>query len=68
MFLFRVAFRTADDRVRGLAIAIPALACSFTVRSERPLWFGLALLGALVFTVEVPDSLLGRHPRVVIPS
>lgn len=67
VFLFRVAFRTADDRVRGLAIAIPALACSFTVRSERPLWFGLALLGALVFTVEVPDSFLGRHARVVVP-
>jgi hypothetical protein len=67
VFLFRVAFHTADDRVRGLAIAVPALACSFTVQSERPLWFGLALLGAVVFTVEVPDSLLGRHPRVVIP-
>lgn len=63
VFLFRVAFRTADDRVRGLAIAIPALACSFTVRSERPLWFGLALLGALVFTIEVPESFLGRHLR-----
>ncbi len=67
VLLFRVAFETADDRVRGLAIAIPALACSFTVRSERPLWFGLALLGALVFTVEAPNSLLGRHPRIVIP-
>ncbi len=67
VFLFRVAFRTADDRVRGLAIAIPALACSFTVRSERPLWFGLALLGALVFTIEVPESFLGRHLRVVVP-
>jgi len=67
VFLFRVAFHTADDRVRGLAIAIPALACSFTVRSERPLWFGLALLGALVFTIEVPDSFLGRHARVVVP-
>ncbi len=68
VFLFRIAFRTADDRVRGLAIAIPALASSVTIRSERPLWFGLALLSALVFTIEVPDSFLGRHPRVVVPA
>ncbi len=67
VFLFRMAYRAANDRVRALAIAIPALACSFTVWSERPLMFGLALLSALVFTVEVPESFLGRHPRVVIP-
>ena len=68
VFLFRVAFRTTErPRARARASRIPALACSFTVWSERPLMFGLALLGVLVFTVEVPDSFLGRHPRVVIP-
>src|SRR6478752_9646429 len=67
VFLFRIALHATGDRVRALALAIPALACTFTVRSERPLMFGLALLGLLVFTVEVPESFLGRHPRVVIP-
>ena len=56
VFLFRIALHATSDRVRALALAIPALACSFTVCSERPLMFGLALLGVLVFTVEVPDS------------
>ena len=66
--LFRLALHATGDRVRALALAIPALACSYTVRSERPLMFGLVLLGLLVFTVEVPQSWLGRHPRVVIPA
>src|SRR5947207_2743432 len=68
VFLFRIALHATGDRVRALALAIPALACTFTVRSERPLMFGLVLLGLLVFTVEVPKSWLGRHPRVVIPA
>ena len=67
VFLFRVAYRVSGDRVRALALGIPALACSFTVFSERPLMFGLALLCVLVYAIEVPDSFLGRHPRVVIP-
>jgi len=66
--LFRLALHATGDRVRALALAIPALACSYTVRSERPLMFGLVLLGLLVFAVEVPHSWLGRHPRVVIPA
>ena len=66
--LFRLALHATGDRVRALALAIPALACTYTVRSERPLMFGLVLLGLLVFTVEVPGSWLGRHPRVVIPA
>jgi hypothetical protein len=48
-------------------LVIPALAAAFSVQSERPLLFGMVLLGILVFTLEVPDSFLGRHPRVVIP-
>jgi hypothetical protein len=65
--LFRIALHATGDRVRALALAIPALAATFTVQSERPLMFGLALLALLVFTVEVPTSFLGRHPRIVIP-
>jgi hypothetical protein len=65
--LFRIALHATGDRVRALALAIPALACTYTVMSERPLMFGLVLLSLLVFTVEVPTSFLGRHPRVVVP-
>jgi hypothetical protein len=68
VFLYRIALHATRDRVRALALVIPALACTFSVQSERPLMFGLVLLSVLVFTVEVPGSFLGRHPRVVIPA
>jgi hypothetical protein len=67
VFVYRIAFHATRDRVRALMLVIPALACSFSVQSERPLIFGMVLLGIVVFTLEVPDSFLGRHPRVVIP-
>ena len=67
VYLFRIGLETTRDRVRALALGIPALACSFSVFSERPLMFGLALLCVVVYAVEVPESFLGRHPRVVIP-
>jgi hypothetical protein len=67
VYLFRIGLATTRDRVRALALGIPALACSFSVFSERPLMFGLALLCVVVFAVEVPESFVGRHPRVVIP-
>ena len=68
VFLFRLALHATSDRVRALALAIPALACSFTVRSERPLMFGLVLLGARWCSPSrCRQSSLGRHPRVVIP-
>ena len=54
--------------MRALALVIPALACTFSVQSERPLMFGLVFLSILVFTIEVPGSFLGRHPRVVVPA
>ncbi len=66
--LYRIVFHATNDRVRALALVIPALACTFSVQSERPLMFGLVLLSIVVFTIEVPGSFLGRHPRVVIPA
>ena len=35
--------------------------------SERPLLVGVLLLLVLLWTVEVPDSIVGRHPMVVVP-
>jgi len=67
VFLYRIALHATNDRVRALGLVIPALACAFSVQSERPLIFGLVLLGIVVFTIEVPGSFLGRHPRVVLP-
>ena len=68
VFLYRVAFHATNDRVRAIGLVIPALACTFSVQSERPLMFGLVLLSVVVFTIEVPGSFLGRHPRVVLPA
>jgi hypothetical protein len=68
VFLYRTAFHATSDRVRALGLVIPALACTFSVQSERPLIFGLVLLSVVVFTIEVPGSFLGRHPRVVLPA
>jgi hypothetical protein len=67
VFIYRIALHATNDRVRALGLVIPALACTFSVQSERPLMFGLVLLSVVVFTIEVPDSFLGRHPRVVLP-
>jgi hypothetical protein len=67
VFLYRLAFHATRDRVRALLLVIPALVCSFSIESERPLIFGMVLLGIIVFTLEVPDSFLGHHPRVVLP-
>ncbi|MDQ1510823.1 MAG: hypothetical protein QOG50_2667 [Actinomycetota bacterium] len=68
VFLYRIALHATNDRVRALGLVIPALACTFSVQSERPLMFGLVLLSVVVFTIEVPGSFLGRHPRVVLPA
>src|SRR6478752_615870 len=37
VFLYRIALHATRDRVRALALLIPALVCSFSVQSERPL-------------------------------
>src|SRR5256885_16158029 len=49
----------------GLTAA--ALAGIYTVWSERPLLIGVLLLLVLLWVVEVPDSVVGRHPLVVVP-
>src|SRR5207248_5558295 len=34
---------------------------------ERPLFFGIVAMVALVYLVELPDSWIGRRPLVFIP-
>ena len=39
----------------------------YTLWSERPLLLGVLFLLVLLWVVEVPDSLVGRHPLIVLP-
>jgi hypothetical protein len=64
---YRLALRLCRSTLRAFGISAVALACVFALWSERPLVLGLLFLLILLWVVEVPDSLVGRHPLVVIP-
>jgi len=64
---YRLARRLCGSTLRGFAISAAALVCVFALWSERPLVIGLLFLLVLLWVVEVPDSIVGRHPLVVIP-
>jgi hypothetical protein len=65
---FRIALRTARDRVRAALVASVALAALLVVWSERPLIFGLLGAAVLVMIVEFDDSWLGRHAMWTVPA
>jgi hypothetical protein len=67
MLTYRLALRIVRDRIVACGLTAAALAGIYTVWSERPLLVGVLFLLVLLWTVEVPDSLVGRHPLVVIP-
>ena len=67
MLTYRLALRLVRDRLVACGLTAAALAGIYTVWSERPLLFGLLFLLVLLWTVEVPDSIVGRHPLVVVP-
>jgi len=67
MLTYRLALRIVRDRLVACGLTAAALAGIYTVWSERPLLFGVLFLLVLLWTVEVPDSLVGRHPLVVVP-
>ena len=46
-------------------ITLAALAGIYTLWSERPLLIGVLFFLVLLWVVEVPDSLVGRHPMIV---
>jgi hypothetical protein len=64
---YRLALRLARDRMVAFGLTAAALAGIYTIWSERPLLIGVLYLLVLVWTVEVPDSIVGRHPLVVMP-
>ncbi|MGH9039270.1 MAG: hypothetical protein ACRDZ3_03480, partial [Acidimicrobiia bacterium] len=65
--VYRLAARITGSSTRAALLTLAALAVSFTLWSERPLLFGVLAMVVLVWTVEVPDSLAGRHPLIVLP-
>src|SRR3954462_13287446 len=67
MLTYRLELRLVRDRLVACGLTAAALAGIYTVWSERPLLFGVLFLLVLLWTVEVPDSLVGRHPMVVVP-
>ena len=64
---YRLALRLVRDRVVACGITLAALAGIYTLWSERPLLVGVLFFLVLLWTVEVPDSVAGRHPVVVLP-
>jgi hypothetical protein len=65
---YRLALRLVRDRVVACGLTLAALAGIYTLWSERPLLIGVLFFLVLLWTVEVPDSLVGRHPVVVLPA
>jgi hypothetical protein len=64
---YQLALRLVRDRVRAALIALAALTGIVTLWSERPLLLGVLFLLGLVWIVEVPESLVGRHAVVTVP-
>ncbi len=64
---YRLALRLVRDRIVAFGLTVAALAGIYTVWSERPLLIGVLFLLVLLWVVEVPDSVVGRHPLVVVP-
>ncbi len=64
---FRLALRLTRERIRAALLTVAALGGLYTLWSERPLLLGVLFLLVLLWVVEVPDSLVGRHPLVALP-
>jgi hypothetical protein len=64
---YRLALRLVRDRMLACGLTAAALAGIYTVWSERPLLIGVLFLLVLLWVVEVPNSIVGRHPVVVVP-
>ncbi len=67
VLVFRLALRLTRERMRAAGLAIASLAALYTLWSERPLLLGVLFFVVLLWVVEVPDSLVGRHPLVSLP-
>ena len=64
---YRLVLRLNHDHLVAVGLTLAAIGSSFTLWSERPLFLGLLAFVLLLWTVEVPDGLLGRRPLVTVP-
>ena len=64
---YRLALRLAGGWLRAAGITFVALAGVITLWSARPLVLGVLFFVVLLWIVEIPDSLVGRHPLISIP-
>jgi hypothetical protein len=67
MLAYRLALRLVRERAVACGLALAALGGIYTLWSERPLLIGVLFFLVLLWTVEVPDSRVGRHPLVTLP-
>ena len=67
VLVFRLALRLTRERIRASLLTVAALAGLYTLWSERPLLLGILFFVVLLWVVEVPDCLVGRHPLVAMP-
>ena len=64
---YRLALRLSGDWLRGAGITAVSTAGLFAMWSERPLVLGVLFLLVLLWVIEVPDSVVGRHPLITVP-
>ena len=64
---YRLVLRLCRDHLVAVGLTLAGIGASFTLWSARPLFLGLLAFVGLLWIVEVPDSLLGRRPRLSIP-
>ena len=64
---YRLVLRLCGDHLTAVGLTLAAIGCSFTLWSARPLFLGLLAFVVLLWIVEVPDSRVGRRPRISIP-
>ncbi len=64
---YRLALRLARDRLFAAGLTLSAVAASFTLWNERPLFLGILAFVGLLWIIELPASRLGRHALLALP-
>jgi beta-lactamase class A len=66
--MFRIVLGICRDHLIAFGLTLAAVAASFTLWSERPLFLGLLAFVGLLWIVEVPDGPLSRRAVIAIPA
>ena len=67
MLTYRLALRLVRDRLVACGLTAPRSPASTRCGRSGRCCIGVLFLLVLLWTVEVPDSFVGRHPMVVVP-